>query len=118
MRLNAFLLPLNSNFLRPENFKTQNFSKVTDSHLNKYFFQNYFKNLNYRSLLSLNVAKKLVLNQLNQNPRYRAVAEDEPRRSTSVIGPVMTSPSSFAKMNGLKKDFTVSNLNSQGNKVL
>ena len=37
MRLNAFLLPLNSNFLRRENFKIQNFSKVTNSHLVKNF---------------------------------------------------------------------------------
>jgi len=47
---------------------------------------------------------KQVLDQLNQNPRYRAVGEDEPRRSTSVIGPVMTSPSSFTQMNDLKMD--------------
>ena len=41
MRLNAFLLPLNSNFLRPENFNTRNFSKVTDSHLGNFFFKNF-----------------------------------------------------------------------------
>ena len=111
MRLNAFLLPLNSNFLRRENFEIQNFSKVTNSHLAKNFYIfSYFE----LPVAFFEFGSEQVSDQLNQNPRYRAVGEDEPRRSTSVIGPVMTSPSSFAKMNDLKMDFTVSNSNSQG----
>lgn len=106
-----FKFPPSRKFQDPKFLKSNRFTPW------QIFFFKKFKIFEF-SFVSLILAKKLVLDRLNQNPRYRTVGEDEPRRSTSVNGPVMTSPSSFPKMNNLKMDFTVSNLNSQGNKVL
>ena len=102
-----FKFPPSRKFQDPKFLKSNQF---TPCEIFLYFFFNF--ELSVAAFFEF--GSKQVSDQLNQNPRYRAVGEDEPRRSTSVIGPVMTSPSSFAKMNDLKMDFTVSNSNSQG----
>ena len=89
MRFNAFLLPLNSNFLRRGNFKIQkffqnfnNFSKVTNLHRvkNNNFFDSkkLFLTLRFlkKSLNFFEIGSKQVFAQLNQSPWYRAVNED------------------------------------------
>ena len=88
MRFNAFLLPLNSNFLRRGNFKIQNFfqnfnnfSKVTNSYLVKnYTFltenNHFYIDALEKILTFFEIGSKQVFAQLNQSPWYRAVNED------------------------------------------